>query len=135
MCNIEFFASYHRNFLEYCASEKHEIWPKYSLFYIIYENVLEDKRIQKNIPLQHLKCQSCLLGQLCNNEFFVSYHRILLECCATKEHEIWPKYSLIYILYENVLNDESIQKKIALQYLKGQSCLLGQLCNIEFFAS
>ena len=51
----------------------------------------------------------------------------------TKEHEIWPKYSLYYIVYKNVLDVERIQKNIALEYLKCQSCLLGRLCNIEFF--
>ena len=50
----------------------------------------------------------------------------------TEENEIWPKYSLFYIVYQNVLDNEMIQKNIALQYLKYQSCLLGQLCNIEF---
>ena len=53
----------------------------------------------------------------------------------TKEHEIWPKYSLYYIVYQNTLADERIRKNIALQYLKYQGFLLGQLYNIEFFAS
>ena len=43
-------------------------------------------------------------------------------------------FSMI-ILFKNVLDDERIWKNIALQFLKCQSCLLGQLCNIKFFAS
>ena len=64
--NFEFFVSWHHIFLEYCVSEKQQIWSEYSLFYIIYKNVLDNKRIQKNIALQYLKCQNCLLGQFCN---------------------------------------------------------------------
>ena len=36
---------------------------------ILYKNVLDEKRIQRNIALQYLKCHSCLLGQFCNFEF------------------------------------------------------------------
>ena len=74
-----------------------EIWPKYSLFYyILHKNVFDDERIQKNIASQYLKCQTCLLGQLCNIEIFASQDCIFLKYCGTEEHEIWPKYSLFY---------------------------------------
>ena len=64
MCNIEFFASLHLIFLKYCATNQHETWLKYSHFYIVYKNPLDDERIWIKIALQYLKCQSCLLGQL-----------------------------------------------------------------------
>ena len=35
MCNIEFFASEDCIFLKFCATEEHEIWPKYSIFYFV----------------------------------------------------------------------------------------------------
>ena len=42
---------------------------KFGLNIFFSKNVLDDERIRKNIALQYLKCQSCLLGQLCNTEF------------------------------------------------------------------
>ena len=38
-------------FLKNCETDKHEIFPKYSLFYILYKNVLDNERIRKNIAL------------------------------------------------------------------------------------
>ena len=52
-----------------------------------------------------------------NMKFGLNIHfsiRIFLKYCETKEHEIWPKYSLLYILYKNVLDDQRIGKNIAL---------------------
>ena len=60
-CNIEFFARYNWIFFKYCAIEEHEIWPKYSLFYILYKNALHDEKMWKNIAMQYIKYQCCLL--------------------------------------------------------------------------
>ena len=72
---LSIFASYHRIFLEKCATEEHEIWFAKSIHYGLIE--------KKNFKF---------LGRTVSEKsamLLSSYHRIFLEKYATEEHEIW----------------------------------------------
>ena len=68
-------SSYHRIFLEKCATKEHEIWfAKEYPYGLIY------KKNFKFLGRQVSEKSAMLIS---------SYHRIFLEKCATEEHEIW----------------------------------------------
>ena len=63
-------SSYHRIFLEKCATEEHEIWFAHSIHMGKYTK-----------KISSFSSKSAML--------ISRYRRIFLEKCATKEHEIW----------------------------------------------
>ena len=65
-------SSYHRIFLEKCATEEHEIWFAKSIHMGYYTKKISSSSVaqyRRKMRCYLVKFQSCLLGQLCNFEF------------------------------------------------------------------
>ena len=82
-----------------------------------------------------VKFQICLLGQLCNFEF-------LQDIIAFFSKTVWPrnmKFGLqrvsIWVNIKKISSSSVTQYRIKMwcQLVKFQSCLLGRMCNFEFF--
>ena len=85
-------SSYHRIFLEKCATKENEIWFAKSIRYgLIYKKnfkFLGRTVLEKNAMLI-CKISKLFIRTIVQLWNFASYHRIFLEKCATEEDEIW----------------------------------------------
>ena len=86
------FASYHRIFLEKCATEEHEIWFAKSIHMGQYTKKISSSSVaqylEKNAMLT-CKISKLFIRTIVQLWIFASYHPIFLEKCGTEEHEIW----------------------------------------------
>ena len=86
------FASYHRIFLEKCATEEHEIWFAKSIHMGLYTKKISSSSVaqyRKKNAMLICKISKLFIRTIVQLWIFASYHRIFLKKFATEEHEIW----------------------------------------------
>ena len=86
------FASYHRIFLEKCATEECEIWFAKSIHNGQYTKKISSsfgRTVSEKNAMLTCKISKLFISTIVQLWIFASYHRIFLEKCVTEEHEIW----------------------------------------------
>ena len=85
-------SSYHRIFLEKCASEEHKnlVCKEYP-YGLIYKKNFKflGRTVSEKNAMLICKISKLFIRTIVQLWFFARYHRIFLEKCATEEHEIW----------------------------------------------